>query len=770
MKKIIMAAIVMSCSIGCWAQINIKGKVKTTNGNQVVEFANVVLQNPDSTFIQGVSTDEKGFFQVDNIEAGDYQISISSMGYIPSVVSLMGLTKSLDLGDIFVEPATVSLEEVTVSASAVRNHSDRRIVFPTGQQISSSTNGINLLAAMMLPRLEVNPLTNEVKLANEGVVQFCINGLKVESRDVRALAPQDVLRVEYHDNPGLRYGDAEVIIDYIIRRREVGGTVSLDLSNSPTTVFGDDQVSIRLNHKKSEFALQYAVRYREPYHIWGDATEIFNFTDGHQLQRIEQGIPGNMSETAHRMSLNYSLVDADNYYFNATLRHTISDNNKKRKTNMFEVSFPDELTYVMQKNNSMVKSPSLDLYYLKTLKNKQSLIINVVGTYIGTNTEQTYLETKQEQLISDISSYVDGKKYSIIGEVIYEKVFDVGNLSAGLKHMQAWADNNYTGTIASATEMKQSEMYLYTEFRGKRNKFSYLVGIGGSRSWFQQKGGEDYEYYTFRPKLTLQYNFTNDMFLRIGGNIDNTSPGLSELSDVGQYIDTLQIKWGNPDLTPFLNYRANLLYEYRKGIFTGNFNINYQYSPDAIMADVLRENGKFILTNNNQQNWQKMNSEMTIRVGPVKRVLQFSVTGGVNHYISEGNTYSHEYTNWYFRASVMAMYKKFMAMFQINTRYNHFYGESLWGGEDIHMLMLRYNQGKFSVGAGIMLPFSDKYKRIEENRNKYVHSSRNSYANDFAQMLVLQFSWNFDFGRMYKGGQRKLNNSDTDSGIISGSK
>lgn len=67
----------------------------------------------------------------------------------------------------------------------------------------------------------------------------------------------------------------------------------------------------------------------------------------------------------------------------------------------------------------------------------------------------------------------------------------------------------------------------------------------------------------------------------------------------------------------------------------------------------------------------------------------------------------------------MAMYKKFMAMFQIQSSYNTFVGELLHGGENIHMFMFRYNQGKFSVGAGLMMPFSSQYKRVEENRNAY---------------------------------------------------
>lgn len=185
------------------------------------------------------------------------------------------------------------------------------------------------------------------------------------------------------------------------------------------------------------------------------------------------------------------------------------------------------------------------------------------------------------------------------------------------------------------------------------------------------------------------------------------------------------------------------------------------------MEEVIRENNKFIRITDNQKGWQKLSGDLTLRVGPIiKRIISLSVTGGVNRYISEGNSYSHTYTNWYYRASVMAMYKKFMAMFQIQSSYNTFVGELLHGGENIHMFMFRYNQGKFAVGAGLMMPFSSQYKRVEENRNAYAPSRTNMYANDFSRMLMLTFSWNFDFGRKFKEANKKLWNSDEDSGIM----
>lgn len=109
-------------------------------------------------------------------------------------------------------------------------------------------------------------------------------------------------------------------------------------------------------------------------------------------------------------------------------------------------------------------------------------------------------------------------------------------------------------------------------------------------------------------------------------------------------------------------------------------------------------------------------------------------------------------------------------MFQIQSRYDNFVGETLQGGENVHMFMIRYNQGKFTAGAGIMMPFSSQYKRETENRNQYAPYLNYGYSNDFSRMLILTFSWNFDFGRKFKSGNKKLNNRDTDSGIMKGDK
>lgn len=766
-----MTALLMLLSIGIWAQqtYTIKGIIESGDEKLPLEFANIVLQTPDSAFLTGTNSNEKGVFRLEKVQQGNYRIVISSIGYEDASIAVQQLSHNIDLGTVTLRAASFDVGEVTVTASAVRSYSDRRIAFPTDQQKTAATNGINLLGSMMLPRLQVNPIMNTVTAADDGAVQFCINGIKVEATDVQALSPKDIIRIEYHDNPGVRYGNASVVLDYIVKRETVGGSVNLNLSNSPVAVFGDDQVSIRVNHKKSEFGAQYSARYRD-LKAWSDVEEMYHFQDGTTLDRILDGVQGYISETTHNTSLNYSLVEPNKYYFNATMRYSLTGENKRAYNNLFLRENPDRITHIQNTRKNTIHLPSLDLYYMRYLKNKQTIVANVVGTYIKTNANQFYKETENEALLSDIFSDIAGKKYSLIGEGIYEKAWTPGRLSGGIRHMQAWTDNDYTGTVGGRTQMKQSETYLFAEFSGKMKKFSYTGGMGVSRSWFKQEGEDHYQYYSFRPKVTLQYNFTDNMFLRLGGSINNTSPNLSELSAVEQFIDTLQIRRGNTGLTPYMNYRTFMNYEYKKGIFTGSMNFYYQNNPDMIMEEILRENGKFIHTYANQQGWQKLSSDLNVKLSLFKNIVMLSATGGVNHFISEGNSYYHTYTNLYYNVAVMAMYKKFMGLFQIGSRRDNFVGESLMGGENIHMFMLRYNHGKFTAGAGIMLPFSSEYKRVTENRNQYASNLTNAYSKSFSRMLLLTFSWNFDFGRKFKTGSKNLNNTDMDSGIIKGDK
>lgn len=104
--------------------------------------------------------------------------------------------------------------------------------------------------------------------------------------------------------------------------------------------------------------MQYAVRYRNPYHIWTEGVETFRFESGETMERTSEGLPRGMSETAHNLSLNYNLVDNDHYYFNATLRYFLSDEDKGGGKNLYTNNNPEDKTYAWNPNSNSTKRPS----------------------------------------------------------------------------------------------------------------------------------------------------------------------------------------------------------------------------------------------------------------------------------------------------------------------------------------------------------------------------------------------------------------------------
>ena len=772
MKRILFAIMLLGCMIqGVFAQnLEIKGMVRNGRDKVPLEFANVVLQTADSVFITGTTTDGKGRFMLDKVKAGDYLLAVSSLGYETQYIALDGFNKSIDLKEILMEDAAVSLDGVTVSASNTSSRSDRKLIFPSDRQVKASTNGMDLLQQLMLPKITVNPMSNEIKVPGNGEVQLRINGVKVELDEIKALLPTDIIRIEFHDNPGLRYRNAEVVLDYIVRRPETGGNFSVDMSQGVNALWGEHRVSGKINHKKSEFGASYRIGPRDFYGMSRDNEEIFHLADGTVLHRKETGDPSHASMFMHNLNLNYSVQDPEKYRFNATFRYW---NNHQPHWDyrgiLSNLDNPDDYVDMVDLNSSDNQVPALDLYYQRNLKNDQTLVFNVVGTYNRTSSHRFYQESRGEELLTDINNRVSGKKYSLIGEAIYEKKLANGNsLSGGVWHTQSFSDNEYRNGHDYETHMDQSASSIYGEFKGKVRKLDYMLGVELARLYYKQEGTDDSDqFYTFNPRFTLQYALPGQSFIRLKGYVGNLSPSLGNLNAVEQVIDSLQLQRGNPRLESYMSYLLDLNYEYQKGIFYALVNGTYEYVPNAIMDEKYQEGNKIIQTWNNQKNWQRVVGFAMFRVGPIKDILQFSFTGGVNHYISNGNTYSHRYTNWYCNMQASFTWKKFMLMYQMNTNWNRFWGETLEGGENIQMFMAKYNFKNLSLGIGAFNPFSDNWKVQSENWNQYASSKKTSYIKESSRLFVVSVSYNFSFGRTYKAGQKRLNNSDSDSGVMS---
>ncbi|MEG1563977.1 MAG: TonB-dependent receptor [Bacteroides sp.] len=770
MKRILLLAMV--CLSTCYSllaqTLQLKGRVVC--GKNAVEYANVVLQTADSAFVSGGVTDQKGRFTMNNLRSGSYRMQVSGIGYETRWMDLPDFAVTRDMGNVSVDSATIVLDEVIITAASVINAIDKKIILPTAIQLKASTNGLSLLQQMKLSRLQIDPVNRNITSSNQGDVQLRINGVQVEMQEVLSLLPQDVIRIEYYDDPGMRYGsNTAAVIDYIVRRRDAGGYVAFDTQNSPHVVFGNNNVMAKFNYKQSEFSVNYYNYYRRLDHYWRENEEAFRFSDGTSFSRMEEGIPKTMKEQSHGITLGYSYQQPDKWLFNATLRGNFYGHSLHTHSNLFPVGKPEQTVVMNDYISEHTNRPSVDLYFQRTLNNRQALIFNVVGTYIDSKEDRSYQEKKQDALLTDIYSLTYGDKYSIIGEGIYEKGVGKGKLSFGLKHQQSVTDNDYSGTTNAQIRMKEAYTTLYAEYTGKVNRFNYSAGVLGSRSWFNQSG-EGYQQYSFLPRLRMTYNFSDQAFIRYRGDISRRTPNLSDMNNVTQLIDSLQLRRGNPDLKVATTYRNTLYFDYHNGLFSGNLNLFYMYQHRPVMEETLREGNHFIRTVNNQLSWQKLNPEMELKLGPFNDILTLSFTTGLNYFDSKGRNYHHTYSNWYYRAEAMANYKNWSGFFQIQNHQNDFYGETLSYGENYHVIGVDYRYKQFNLGLMTFNLFSNNYKRGSENFSALAPSKNWLYIKESARIFLLRASWNFSFGRKYKTAEQRLNNEDSNAGTLKSGK
>jgi len=753
-------------------QLTLKGKIVDEKSKEALNYANVTLMKPDSTFVKGDNSDDKGSFSIPAIAPGDYLLSISLLGYNTSITKLNNLSASVDLGDIYLQQNSQTLNEVVVKGSSTINKVDRQVILPTATQIKASNSGYELLNSLMIPSLKVDPIQNTLSALGGGSVQVRINDVVASVTQVKALRPSTVLRVEYIDDPGVRYGDENVsaVINFIVKQLESGASVNTDLQNAPFVGFGNDLLSLRANHKKSQFGIDYFLSYREYQKRYTDSEEKYIFP-ATEMQRNMIGIEQPFGYQNHSIEASYNLTQPDKYVFNAIFKDEIF--NSPNNDSAFDIDYSDPDTpnassflHAVMKSNT----PSLDLFYKLYMHRKQSIAFNAVGTYIYSLYDRSYTEYQDNTPSSEYAYSTDGKKYSFIGEGIYDKEFKPFKLTAGVKYTQSYTNNQYTGSTDATTELRNSTLYAYAQLQGKLKKINYLAGVGLSQSQFSEANGGEYSFLTFRPSVSLSYSFLKTSFVRYRFSVTPLLPSLSALSDIRQDLEDFRVNEGNPNLKPYRLYRNSILYQYKQKLLTGTLTGMYDNYQNPIMGEVYREDGgngsTFVYTQDNQKKYQKLGSDLDLTYGPVKDIVTMEVEGGENRYFSTGNDYYHQYTNWYIGAEIQANYKHWMFYTSINTRENSLYGETISMGEANNSIGLFYKIKNCRVGLSMLYPYSNEWSAGSEQLSNIAYSKSWTHIKENGHMLMLNFAWNVDYGKKHQAGEKTLNNSDNDSGIV----
>lgn len=731
------------------SQVLVKGNVKSENKQEVI-YASIQLLHPDSSFVQGTITDSIGNYCLQNVYSGDYLLFVSSMGYMPQwhIFSIGIQDKNLPL--LTLKKDNILLDEVVVKASSFVRQKDRVLIIPTEQQVKHASTGYDLLYNLMIPGMSVNTQKGSVNTLL-GEATLYINGQKADYKEIRALRPKDIEKIEYFEMPTGKYAGDKASVNYILKKKNTGGYVALDGMQTIGYLGGDYNANLKVMHKNTSYTLFAGHSMEHNDGIRTDKKEVFYFP--------EQEI----SRTTH-------VDDAELNKNKQYAQLNINNNNDKRtlagKISFVHQSMPDNYSKsVIEYDNTPVNDisaktettqtalmPSLNLYGSFKLGQTQFLNVNLTATY--TNNEYIRKYTERNYFSH---TKVDESLYNITFSTDYNIQLKHNN-SFGLNfsHLHSISSATYKEDFKEWSHLWTTETLLMGQYNQSIGKIYMSLQFGGDLLQYCLHGNEAKRYLSPHANILLNYQINSENSILYGLNTGNSNPPMEWINNVNQELDSLSVKRGNPHLERTNYYNSYLVYNHQ----TGKINLQvaglYFGAINSVFSDYYIENDKLVNTFRTGGNFHQLKGSLAVTYKIIPslhiKLLGFyrynEITGKVKQHRNEwGGSMD---INYYWKDFAFNIHGKstgktldnYPAFVDTPANYGAF---------------VRWNHKNWMAEAGTDNTFS-KHNQTKMYMDMGVYRFHNSsYSETYQKTGYIKVAYTFDFGKNTSKEQRNIN-------------
>ncbi len=660
------------------------------------------------------------------------------------------------------ETKTIELGEVEIKAAKVIHKPDGQIIYPTETQKNASHSGYSILQKLSLPNIRVDEVSQSLSaIDGRGSIQLRINGIIVGREEMLALSPGSISRIDFIDNPGVRYGEGiAYVINILTRRADSGYAVGIDLTQALTVKSGNDLIYGKWNAGNSELSLSYNFGYKDFKGNRTNETAHYLLTDGstHTIERND--LASRSRNFNNGLQLKYNLADSADYVFQASLKADFSHipNNYNRKRIIEE----DEQYIATQRERNRSSSPVLDLYFFKQLTPRQSLTLNAVVTYIATSLRSSYDEG------APYAYRVEGKTYSLMSEAIYENRLKPFTFTAGANYMQKYTKNKYTGDVNSVNPMHNRSVYAFAEIKGKLGPIRYVAGVGGSYLDYRQQA-HDYQYWLFRPKASVAYNPVQAVQLKYDFQISEHVSRVAMISNTSIRNNSMEWTLGNPDIRPNREQAHTFQISYTHPRFQSFVQAYGKRCHQPNMATYIRtEDNRFVYTQLNQKEIDVLNLMLYANGWIVPDKLSIALSGTLFRCFNFGEDYTHCKTFYSGTANVQAYLGKLTLSAFMDSGFRFLEGETEGFNGSFVSLNASYRYKNLNLSLAWQQPFRNRYKQFQSDvYNRYVRKTTALHCRDLGNVVSLNIAWKFSQGRAYKDVRRNIEQkADKDTGIL----
>ena len=585
MKRQLM---MMLCLIGMAVSMNaqsINGKL-VDEKNQPLAYANVVLLQADSTFVNGTISDEMGVFRLLKDEKGTL-VRISSIGYTTIYKKVNGD----DFGTIQMASDAQLLGEVVVKGDlpVTRVKGDALVTSVAGTLLEKAGTAEDLLGKIP----NVTAENGSVKVFGRGTPEIYINGRKVrDNTELDRLESDNIKSVEVINNPGARYDASVTSVIRIITKKAQGE--GFGFNNRTYASYNEKWTGLEqldMNYRTGGFDFGGMVRYWNTYRIEDKVQNKYTYLDKAWREDMHSVGENRMERLGTQLSVNYTF----NPNHSIGVRHDFTrspDTNANWTTDddIHRDNQLEEREHTTMGAYAQNHRHTLNAYYAGKV-NDWTIDFNVDGMwYKGHESDwnnSAYQLIGQDEQTQFVNSTVRNTHKLYATKLVLTHPLAGGSLSFGGEYSYSKRTNLYTnpqGIVADDdSRTEEGIASAFVEYGRQIGKVSLQAGVRYEHVTFDyyirnvyrkdlSRGTGD-----FFPSLALSFPL-GKVQMQLGYAKDIQRPNFGELSGEVTYNNRYTYQTGNPLLLPMTtdNISLNAIYRW------ASLSVGYQHIKNKV--------------------------------------------------------------------------------------------------------------------------------------------------------------------------------------------
>lgn len=652
--------------------------------------------------------------------------------------------------------ATQQLQEVVVQAPKVVRKADMDVYYPSLSAVENSKNGMQLLNNLMIPGLTVTEALGQIQAAGHSV-QIRINGRESSIDQVRALLPESIKKVEWIDNPGLRYKGANYVLNLIVANPTVGGSLQTMAQPAINKAFGFYMADAKFNSGHSQFELWGNFKLTNNIKTGRNYTETFTYPDGTSLTRNETSRGGRVDNTFGQFMAAYSYIKPDTTVFMADIYTFQRFSDRIKYDGLLSLSNGLDDIFLTDQHGARGSTPTISVYLEQHLPKKQLIVVDFNSSFYFGKSYSDYLEHRPAAsgYITDIRTLIKDRNQAYAIEADYIKNWKNSRLTTGASYTANRNRSVYENLNGEIFHQRQDKAYFFAEYFQRIRNFTVTAGLGVQYTNFLFKEtNQGNSSWNLRPQATLTYGPSQKHQFRLSLESWQSAPSLAETNIAPQQIDGFQWRIGNPDIKTATSYMLTLRYNFNLPKVSGTFGVRAFSSPNAITPYLYWDDNRLITTYENSHGLQNIALFLAPQIDIIPKWL---VASGYLQYKAErmrGNGYRIYNHNWSGNVNLRLMHWGFVLTGQYIRAQRDIWGEKISWGESLSIVELSYNWKDWKFGLGMIMPFG-KYDQGSMMLSKWNTNEQHMRIN--MRLPFINISYNLQWGRQKQGAQKLVN-------------